>query len=431
MKLPQRRSFPHLGAFESTKIYGSGADVLETTRHTEYWGADLMRLYHSGIRELRYPVPWHRIESERGNYDWRWMDGPMHLMRDLGMQPIADPLHHISIPDWLSDGFANPEFPACYARFVECVADRYEWIERYTVVNEPLPTVALCGLRGDWYPYRRSEADFVGMALNVSRAICMASSTLKKINPEIEFIHIDSCEHHRAIDIESEQWVAHANHRRFLFHDLVLGQIGTDHALLPYLQEHGFTDDDSFWFQDNACQMDVIGLDYYAHSEMDWGWDWKLNAATLRFPCRYPRGFSAVACDYVERFQLPVLLSETNIGGTVTDRITWLKFMEEQAEKLSAQCDFRGFCWFPSIDATDWDSLCTVANRNVCPMGVWSLSADGRERQASELSEWYTRLAQGTASSIDLPAYRFQAPLDYDLRGFQRFMGHWSWRQAA
>src|SRR4051794_1299686 len=31
------KTFPHLGAFESTKIHGSGLDVLETTRHIDFW----------------------------------------------------------------------------------------------------------------------------------------------------------------------------------------------------------------------------------------------------------------------------------------------------------------------------------------------------------------------------------------------------------
>ena len=106
--------------------------------------------------------------------------------------------------------------------------------------------------------------------------------------------------------------------------------------------------------------------------------------------------------------------------------------MEEQAEQLAAVSDFRGFCWFPSIDATDWDSLCTVANRRVCPMGIWSLAKDGGERYSSELSAWYVRLAQGKAHSRQLPAYNFHPPLDRDLRGYQPLMAHWGhWHDSA
>ena len=421
--------FPHLGSFESTKIHGSGLDVLETTHHIEFWKEDLLRLRDSGIRELRYPVPWHRIERQRGHLDWSWIDGPLQCMRELGLEPILDPMHHVSIPDWLTDGFANSEFADLYVRFIEEVAKRYEWVERYTVLNEPLPTLVLCAFTGDWYPHKRSDKDFVRMAIHVSRAICLATTALKQINSRIQLVHVDACEHHRALDAESLLWVEHVNHRRFLFHDLVLFRIGSEHALLPYLVRHGFTDDDRCWFEDHSINIDVLGLDYYAHSEIEWGWDREAKAATLRFPCRNPRGFAAVAEDYVRRFHLPILLSETNIGGTVTDRLTWLKFMEEQAEKLAAVSDFRGFCWFPSIDATDWDSLCTVANRHVCPMGIWSLTADCVSRSSSELSEWYVKLAQGTASSRDLPAYRLNPPLDRDLLGYQPLMNHWAeWR---
>ena len=359
------------------------------------------------------------------------MDGPMQRMFELGLQPILDPLHHVSFPDWITDGFANPQFPEFYTGFIEQVAKRYEWVERYTVVNEPLPSLVLCALTADWYPYRRSDRDFVGMAINVARAICTAAAALRKINARIQLIHIDSCEHHLARDAESRGWVEHANHRRFLFHDLVLGRVGPAHPLLGYLSDYSFTEEHRCWFADHAIQIDVLGLDYYAHSEMEWRWNRHTRQAALCFPCQHPRGFAAVACDYVHRYGLPVLLSETNIGGTVTDRLTWLKFMEEQAEKLTGLADFRGFCWFPSIDATDWDSLCTRASQCVSPMGIWSLSQDRRERHGSELSDWYVRLAKGEATSRDLPAYLFHPPLDCDLQGYAHLMKHWSdWRHA-
>ncbi len=343
-------------------------------------------------------------------------------MRELELRPILDPLHHISFPDWLADGFANPRFPQLYTTFVEAVAKRYDWVHRYTVVNEPLPTLVLCALTGAWYPHHRSERSFVLMAINVARAICMTGATLRKINPQIELIHIDSCEHHRALDDGSRNFVQWANRRRFLFHDLVLGRMYSDHPLLGYLQGNGFSEVDRCWFLDHAVQIDVLGLDYYAHSEMDWTWNDESGNVALSFPCSQARGFASVAGDYIERYRLPVLLSETNIGGTVRDRLTWLKFMEQEAERLSRVADFRGFCWFPSIDATDWDTLCTQANRRVSPMGIWSLSEDGVVRSSSELSDWYVRLAKGEATADDLPTYRFEPPLDRDLKGFLPLM---------
>lgn len=414
--------FPHLGAFESTKIHGSGLDVLETTAHLKYWRDDLNLLHAAGIRELRYPAPWHRIERSPNVFDWSWIDGPLTHMQTLGMRPILDPLHHVSFPDWLVDGFAHPQFPELYVRFLNQVAHRYPWVDRYTVLNEPLPTLVLCALTGDWYPNQKSETHFVAMAKNVARAISLGCAALRNLNRDIRFHHIDSCEHHRALDPQSESWVEHANQRRFLFHDLCLGRVDQPHPLLPYLQEHGFTTDDREWFIDHAGQIDVLGLDYYAHSEIDWRWHAAERRPVVDFPCKHPLGFCTVAQHYVARYRLPVFLSETNIGGSVTDRLTWLKFMESEAEKLAAVADFRGFCWFPSLDATDWDSLCTVANKRLSPMGIWSIGEDGESRHSSELSHWYARLAKGECSSADLPAYPFLPPLDRDLAGYQPLM---------
>ena len=419
-------AYPHLGAFESTKIFGSGQDVLGTTRHAELWRGDLEMLDAAGISELRYPVPWHRIESTFGTYDWQWIDGPLDLMRRLGMRPILDPLHHVSFPDWLTGGFANPEFPQLYAAFVRKVAERYPWADRYTVLNEPLPTTILCAQMGVWYPHKRSDDDFVQMAINVARAICLASAELRAQNPRVELVYIDSCEHHRALDDEAESWVAFVNERRFLYHDLVLGNINYAHPLHNYLNQHGFSDSDTHWFEDHAAPFDVMGLDYYAHAELEWRSDATQPQPVICFPCEQPRGFSAVALDYVARYGLPVMLSETNIGGTPYDRLTWLKFMEQESEKLAAAADFRGFCWFPSIDATDWSSLCTEARCELSPMGIWSLDPERQQRLASPLSDWYVRLAQGKANWRDMPSYLPVAPLDRDLRGFLPLMLGWT-----
>lgn len=421
--------FPHLGAFESTKIHGSGQDVLDTTGHIQHWRADLDLLHSAGICELRYAVPWHRIERQPNVFDWSWIDGPLKRIKARGMRPILDPLHHVSFPDWLTGGFLHPQFPELYARFLEQIARRYDWIDRYTVVNEPLPTSVLCGLTGQWYPHCKSELYFVAIAKNVARAICLGAAALLRCNRRASLYEIDACEHHRALDAKSQSWVLHANQRRFLFHDLVLGRINRHHPLLPYLRRHGFTDDDRRWFQDHATGIDVLGLDYYAHSEMEWRWNSETDSPTIDFPCKQPLGFCAVAQHYVERYRLPVFLSETNIGGSITDRLTWLKFMEAEAEKLAQLADFRGFCWFPSIDATDWDSLCTIANKRLSPMGIWSLDEDCQSRNRSELSQWYTRLARAECSSADLPAYPFDPPLHDHLAGYVRLMPHFTMRR--
>ncbi len=87
-----------LTGFESTYMPGHDADVLGLTRHDTRWRDDLRLVRDTGIRRLRYPIPWHRIERTRGQYDWSWTDAVLAEMRELGLSPIADPLHHTSYP---------------------------------------------------------------------------------------------------------------------------------------------------------------------------------------------------------------------------------------------------------------------------------------------------------------------------------------------
>jgi len=184
--------FTHFGGFESTQIFGTGQDVLSTTRHVELWREDLRRLIGAGVRHLRYSIPWHRIEKDCGTYDWGWIDGPLHFMEANGLEPIADPLHHTSFPVWLKEGFLNPEFPERYEEFVRRVCERYPFIRRYTVFNEPLATTLFCSYTGMWYPHYCSHRHFVQMALQCARAICRTCRALRQKSPDVEFVRVET-----------------------------------------------------------------------------------------------------------------------------------------------------------------------------------------------------------------------------------------------
>ncbi len=407
---------------------GTGTDILGTTRHIVRWQSDLDLLRFAGISELRYSVPWHRIEREPVEFDFSWFDGPMAHFYTHGMRPILDPLHHVSFPDWLDQGFANPDFPRFYARFILRLSQRYPWVDRHTICNEPLPTTILCSLTGDWYPYHSSDDCFVKMAINVAKGMCLASQALRKAVPHAQFVHVESAEAHWALDQKSEEWVVFANRRRFLMNDPLLGKMDPSHELYPYLRRHGLTPDDMYWLLDHPGKIDVLGLDYYPHSEIDWYWDDCLGRANIAPGVQRPAGFVPLGRIYSDRFGVPVFLGETNIRGSYLDRLTWLKFMEEQCETLAWEVDFRGFCWYPSIDSTDWCNLCTKASGTVDPQGIWGLDAQRWEREPSELSRWYSALASGTKRAADLPAYHFGPKAVGGLRGFERLMSHWAER---
>jgi beta-glucosidase/6-phospho-beta-glucosidase/beta-galactosidase len=415
-----------LSGFESTHIFGTGKDVLELTRHTDLVGEDLSLAARCGMKQLRYSVPWHDVERVQGKYDWSWMDRAMWHMRDLGIDPILDPLHHTSFPQWLTGGFANTDFSEFYVKFVTAVAHRYPWARSYTPVNEPFVTTWFCGHEGIWYPQYRGPRNFVPMLMNVVDAIVSVSRMLVENVPDVRIVHVDAAERHRAVDPQSGPHAEMSNNLRFLVPDLVLGQVDESHYLYEYLISNGAQTEHIDRLREQPGRIDVMGLDYYSHCELEWCRDGRV------YPNRNPEGLVPTALEYAERYRLPIMLSETNIRGFISDRISWLKFMVEQCEEIEWQAaeigvPFEGFCWYPFIDSTDWSSLVTEANGHIDPQGLIWLD-DRLRRNRSELSELYTALAKGEITGKDIPAYRFMPPVDHHLAAFTVMMRHWDWQ---
>src|SRR5215217_5319849 len=90
--------------FESTYQPAAGVDALEVTAHAEHWAHDLDQVLAAGVRHLRYPLRWQRIEREPGVFDWDETDRVLGHLRERGAVPVVDLVHHTSYPDWLSDG---------------------------------------------------------------------------------------------------------------------------------------------------------------------------------------------------------------------------------------------------------------------------------------------------------------------------------------
>lgn len=418
----------YLTGFEGTQMFGHGTDVLDTTEHTVRYREDLKLLVADGITTFRCCIPWHKIERVRGVYDWAWTDRYLGYVRRLGLRPIADPLHHTSFPQWLEHGFAHPEFPAIYQAFVKAFARRYPWVTDYTVINEPLATAVLSGFTGEWYPHWRDRAGVVPIILGKAKAISLITPMLERLVPGLRIVHVDTCEAHHALDAASQYHTDFGNSLRFVVLDLILGRVDERHPLWAMLREHGLTAEDAGWFRDNPARIDVLGLDYYAHSELGWTVQGQSDAFL-------PHGFRKVALDYVERYPFPIMLSETNVRGRIEDRMSWLKYMVAECEALVPDLDARGtrlegFCWYPYIDSTDWCSLVRQPNRRIDPQGIYHL-CDRFNRQRSELSGLYASLAQGAIGSAELPAYRFEEPVLIGRRvgKYLPHMAGWAWKE--
>jgi glycosyltransferase involved in cell wall biosynthesis len=375
-------------------------------------------LLDGGVTALRYPLRWHRIEPEPGRFDWSSADPVMEHLRERGAEPVLDLVHHTSSPAWLTVGFRDRRFRPAYVRYAEAVARRYPWVPAYCLFNEPFATLFLAGHEALWPPYDRGDDGFVRLLSSVLPAVSEAAAAWRELLPGAEHVWIDTAEHHRGAPGGPTAYADLANDRRHVVLDLALGQ-DLDEAR-PYLRrllEAG----GEHLLDLPPVRVDRLGLDYYAHSE------WWYDDGVAVSPSPHAIGFAAVAEQYSHRYGLPMLLSETNLRGLPSDRITWLRHMLEQVELAVARgVPIDGFCWFPYLDSADWDSLLARPAGRTDPVGVVSLGPNGERIRTAFTVAWEAVVAG--ASAEELPAFRFQPPNDALQPALEAAAPSWSWR---
>ncbi|HST48576.1 family 1 glycosylhydrolase [Jatrophihabitans sp.] len=406
-----------VGGFESTHLPAYRTDLAEATGHAERWQADLDDLLAAGVRCLRYPLRWPRIEPEPGRFDWSRTDRVLEHLRAAGAVPIVDLVHHTSYPDWLSDGFRDEGFAPALVRYAEAVARRYPWLPAYTLFNEPFATLHLAGCEGLWPPYDRGIAGFVRLARSVLPAVSRAAGCWAELLPEARHVWVDTAEHHTG-NPACQDYAELANDRRYLLLDLLTGH-DLDPAR-PYLAEFVRAGGGPL-LELPPCRVDLLGLDYYCHSE------WFYDEAGGHAPSPYPIGFAALAEQYSARYGLPMMLTETNLRGQPSDRVSWLRYMLEQYDlALERGVPLHGFCWFPQVDSCDWDSLLARSAGRVDPVGVLGIDPATGGREWTGFTDAWQQVVRG-AGAGDLPAYRFQPPCDAQLAGLTARLDHWPW----
>jgi beta-glucosidase/6-phospho-beta-glucosidase/beta-galactosidase len=410
------------GAFESTYLPAHDVDIVETSGHDARWREDLALMREAGVTRLRYPIRWHRIEPAPGRFDWRATDAVLGHLREHGMRPIADLVHHTSYPRWLRGGFADPGWAPAFLSFCDAFARRFPWIEEYTVFNEPFATLFLSGHEGIWPPYGRGMEGLVALYRNVLPSLLEASRRMAESLPGARHVYVDTCEGHTTLDESGEAYAALANDRRFFVLDLMLGRLAEGER--PFVREVAAAGGEDLLSLPPG-HLDVLGLDYYAHSEWAFTTRGGLRGVT---PSPEPHGLAELIHQYHEHApELPLELTETNIRGGPFERATWLKHTLEQCEQaVAAGAPLSGYCWFPFVDSVDWNSLLARADGCIDPVGVLWLDEDG-ERHGSSMSAAYAAAAAG-APARDLPAYRLTEALARRLAGLLPLMRHFEWR---
>ena len=384
-------------------------DQYRWTQHDRFWRTDLELLRHDlGCQWLRYALPWHEIEKTPGVFDWRWFDVRLEHFEKLGINLLLD-LAHFGTPTWLPDAFADADFPTALERFAAAFGERYSGRVRCVCpVNEPLITSLFCGDVGLWPPYGRGLQNYMTVLCRVAQGICRAVRALRARMPGVEILISDSLEVAVTYENSDETTspflkeslradVERRMHRRHLVTDLILGRVDRHHPLLGWLQKHGFSDFDLHWFQNNAQTLDIIGLDYYEHTEVELyttpeGY-YRQRSLTP------PLGLYRAAQDYWHKYHIPLMVTETSAGGNDAEKIAWLEKSVQDVRRLRAEgFPLLGYTWWPAIDHLDWDGAMLHQTGHIHPVGLYRLERRPNgtlERLPTALRDAYQALIRG------------------------------------
>ncbi len=358
-------------------------DEMAKCRHYELWKEDFRLVRELGLEYLRYGPPYYREHLGPERYDWDFADATFAELRRLGIVPIVD-LCHFGVPDWAGN-FQNPDWPALFAQYAGAFASRFPWVRFYTPVNEIFVTATFSGQYGWWNERLQSDRAFVTALKNLAEANLLAEGAILEAQPNALFIQSESSEYFHATDPGAHGRAANLNHKRFLSLDLSYGH-DVRGVMYEYLMDNGMTRDEYHWFLDKAATLRpycVMGNDYYASNEHlvpDHG---HIRPAGEIF------GYYVITRQYFERYHLPVMHTETNLGDA--ERAPgWL--WKEWANMVRLKDDgvpIIGFTWYSLTDQVDWDSTLRQNNGHVNPLGLYDL-----DRKIRPVGKAYKKLVR-------------------------------------
>lgn len=322
-------------------------DLLAECGHYQHWRRDLELVVESGLRFLRYGLPYHAVHVGPGVYDWSFADLAMAEMRRLGIEPILD-LLHFGVPDWIGN-FQNPALPRYFAEYAAAVAARYPWVRYWTPVNEIYVSARMSTLDGLWNEQIKTDHAFVTALKHLTAASKLACAAIVARRPDAVIVHSESAEIVHEARMLPTPAVVLANQQRFLALDLLFARPSCP-AMSAYLADCGLTAAEHAWFmRAEPVGYQILGADYYGRNEHI------VKPCGRRFATEDVMGWYLIARDYLERYGKPLMHTETNVfdpkaaPGWLWKQ--WVSILRMRQDGMNVL----GFTWYSLVDQVDWD----------------------------------------------------------------------------
>ena len=377
-------------------------DELEKCGFYKHWQTDFGLVQELGISFLRYGPPIHKTWLGDGRYDWEFADDTFEDLKRRDIIPIVD-LCHFGLPDWIGN-FQNPDFPQLFQRYARDFAARYPWIQLYTPVNEMYICATFSARWGWWNEQLNTDATFVTALKHIVRANIMAMQVILDVRPDALFIQSESSEQFHA-DSPAAIGITEAfNEQRFLTLDLNYG-FDVSARMLEFLMANGMSQEEYDWFRtENLRHYCVMGNDYYITNEHLVSPDGRTGPAGEIF------GYHTITQQYFNRYRLPVMHTETNLGQgpTENEAVAWLMKEWTNVNRLRVcGVPILGFTWYSLTDQVDWDVALRENRGTVNPLGLYDLNRNIRPvgRAYKKLISDWSELLEVQTNCLALPVY--------------------------
>ncbi len=364
-------------------LTGRILDEYELTGHYARWREDLAAIRDVGVRDLRYGIPWYRVEPAPGRFDWSWTDEVLpYLVEDCGIRPIVDLIHY-GAPLWLEGTFLSPDYPARVASFAAAVAERYGSLATdWTPLNEPRVHAHFSGRAGLWPPYRRRERGYAAVLVSLAAGMQRTIAALRDVQSHARMVHVDATLSMTTEDPTLVDAVADHLEQQFLAAELVEGAITPEHRMWSWLRDRGVSEATLEAFHVAPERFDVMGGNYYP----------QMSASTLISTPGGARArrrigdaddFAATIRQWHDRWQRPVMITETSVYGSVRARQRWLdRSVEAVGDLIDEGVPVIGYTWFPAFSLVSWNYRRgrRPLSAYVLHFGMWDLHDDGTGR---------------------------------------------------
>ncbi|MEI6947893.1 amine oxidase [Paraflavisolibacter sp. H34] len=345
LPVPQRhnpfQSF-WMGGYEcSDKLnaHGNRVDLLTATGHLHLLEEDYRRIQDFGIRTVREGIRWSFVEKQPYTYDWSTVERLIRTGMQCGIQQVWD-LCHFGYPDDLS-----PLHPHFTRRFVALCR---EFVRFYRSVDPdrelivtPINEVSFLSWLGGDVAGTAPYAIRMGWEVkyHLMRAYIQGVSAMKEADPSVRILTTEPLVQIVPPLEATEQEVVDAaiqHELQYQATDMLCGRICPELGGTP---EH----------------MDMLGVNFYFNNQWELGYRQLLPWANEGNDPRW-RPFSALAQEAYNRYQQPIVLTETSHPGE--HRPEWISYIARECTLLLQQdVPFWGVCLYPIIDRPDWDNL--------------------------------------------------------------------------